>query len=170
MPLARDRVGDAEPEAAVRETEDLVGRRRVAVTPGVGDDDDLELEPLGGVDRQQPHRVGSLLLRDRVALGGADGLLLPDEADEALDIRAAQLLVGAGEARELAEVRVAAPAVPLREDGQVVVVVGDDPLAEPLEREARRGGGEPLVTLPERLKQACVARGRDPRGSDARAR
>ena len=102
------------------------------------------------MDGQQPHRVGPLLLRDGVALGGADGLLLLDEADEALDVRAAQLLVGAGEARELAQVRVAAPAVPLREHGQVVVVVGDDPLAEPLEREARRGVGEPVVALPER--------------------
>ena len=135
VPLARDRVGDAEAEAAVGEAEDLVGGRRVAVAPGVGDDDDLELEPLRRVDREQPHGVGALLLRDRVALGGADRLLLLDEADEALDVGAAQLLVRAREPRELAQVRVAAPAVPLREHGEVVVVVGDDPLAEPLERE-----------------------------------
>ena len=80
-----------------------------------------------------------------------------DEADEALDVGAAQLLVRAREPRELAQVRVAAPAVPLREDGEVVVVVGDDPLAEPLEREARRRVGEPVVALPERAEEPRVA-------------
>ena len=158
MPLARDRVGDAEAEAAVRETEDLVRGRRVAVAPGVRDDDDLELEPLGRVDRQKADRVGPLFLGHGVALGGADGFLLLDEADEPLDVRAAQLLVGAGEPRELAEVGVAPPAVPLREHGQVVVVIGDDPLAEPLEREAARGVGQPVVALPERPQQARVGR------------
>ena len=170
MPLAGDRVGDAEAEAAVREAQDLVRGRRVAVAPGVGDDDDLELEPLGRVDGQEPDRVRALLLGDRVALGRADGFLLLDEADEPLDVRAAQLLVGAGEARELAEVRVAAPAVPLREHGQVVVVVGDDPLAEPLEREAarpRRRAGRSAAGTP-----AAGARppGRDPAAASAPAR
>ena len=51
-------------------------RRRRPVAACVGDDDDLELEALGGVDRQQPHRVGALLLRDRLELARADGLLL----------------------------------------------------------------------------------------------
>ena len=87
------------------------------------------------MDREKPHRVGVLLLGNRLELTGTDGLLLADEADEALDVAAPQLLVGAREARELAHVRVAAPAVPLREHGEVVVVVGDDPLAELLQRE-----------------------------------
>ena len=65
------------------------------------------------VDREQPHRVGALLLRDRVALGRADRLLLLDEADETLDVRTAELLVRACEPRELAQVRVAAAPVPL---------------------------------------------------------
>ena len=158
MPLAGDGVGDTEAEAAVRETQDLVRGGRVAVAPGVGDDHDLELEPLGCVDGQEPNRVGALLLGDRVALGRADRFLLLDEADEPFDVRAAQLLVGACEARELAEVGVAAPAVPLGEHGQVVVVVGDDPLAEPLQREAAGRVGEPVVALPERPQQARVRR------------
>ena len=166
MTLAGHRVGDPEAEAAVREAEDLVGGRRVPITAGVCDDHDLELEPLGRVDRQQTNRIGALLLGDRVALGGADRLLLTDEADEPFDVGAAQLLVGAREARQLAQVRVAAPAVPLGEDGEVVVVVGDDPLTEPLEREPRRCVGEPVVALPERAQQARVALGRDRAGSE----
>ena len=154
--LAGHRVGDAEAEAAVGEAEDLVGRRRVPVASRVGDDDHLELEPLGGMDRQQAHRVRALLLGDRVALGGADRLLLLDEADEALDVGTAQLLVGAREPRELAQVRVAAAAVPLSEHGEVVVVVGDDPLAEPLEREPRGRFGEAVVALPERAQEPDV--------------
>ena len=108
------------------------------------------------MNRQQPDGVGALLLRHGVALRRADRLLLLDEADEALDIRAAQLLVRAGEPRELAQVRVAPAAVPLREHGEVVIVVGDDPLAEALEREPRRRLGEPVVALPEGAQQPRV--------------
>src|SRR5436190_12302363 len=96
---------DLEPEAAVREAKDLVGAR--ALAPGVRDDHDLELEALGGVNREQAHCVGALLLRDRITLGRADRVLLADEADEALDVGAAELLVGAREAGELTEVCVA---------------------------------------------------------------
>ena len=156
MALAGRRVGDAEAEAPVGEAEDLVGRGSVAIATGIGDDHDLELEPFRRVDRQQPHRVGSLLLGHSVALGRADRLLLLDEADEALDVGAAQLLVRAREPRQLAQVRVAPAAVPLREHGEVVVVVGDDPLAEALEREPRRRVGEPVVTLPERTQKPRV--------------
>ncbi len=107
---AGHRVRDLEPEAAVREAEDVVATLPVAA--GVGDDDDLELEPLRGVDREQPHGVGSLPPRRRRRSSRApDRLLLGDEPHEALDVRPAQLLVGAGEAGELAQVRVAAPSV-----------------------------------------------------------
>ena len=156
MPLPRHRVGDPEAEAPVREAENLVGRRCVPVASGVGDDDHLELEPLRSVDREQAHRICSLLLGDRVALGRADGLLLLDEANEALEIRAAQLLVRARDPRELAQVRIAPAPVPLSQDGEVVVVVGDDPLAEPLEREPRRSLDEPVVALPERAQEPDV--------------
>ena len=115
--------------------------------PRVRDHDDLELEPLRAVDREQPDDVGALLLGDGLELGRADRVQLADEADEALDVRAAQLLVRAREPRELAQVRVAAPAVPLGEDGEVVVVLGDDPLAEPLERAPRGQYGQPVVAL-----------------------
>ena len=156
MALAGRRVGDAEAEAAVGEAEDLVGRGSVAIATRIGDDHDLELEPFRRVDRQQPHSVGSLLLGHSVALGRADRLLLLDEADEALDVWPAQLLVRAREPRQLAEVRVAPAAVPLRQHGEVVVVVGDDPLAEALEREPRRRVGEPVVTLPEGTQKPRV--------------
>jgi hypothetical protein len=54
------------PKRPSESAEDLVGGGRAArVAPGVRDHDDLELEPLRGVDREQPHRVGALLLRDR---------------------------------------------------------------------------------------------------------
>src|SRR5262245_64246083 len=128
-------MSDLEAEAAVREGEDLVGRRRLAAAPLIGDDHDLELQPLRRMDREQADGVASLLLRDRLELARADRLLLGDEADEALDVGAAQLLEGAREPRELAQVRVAAAAVPLCEDCEVVVVLGDDSLAERLERE-----------------------------------
>ena len=108
------------------------------------------------MDRQQPHRARPLLLGDRLELARADRLLLADEPDEALDVAAAQLLVRAREPRELAQVRVAAPPVPLGEHGEVVVVLGDDLLAQALEREPRRRGDEPVVALPERAQQPLV--------------
>ena len=111
------------------------------------------------MDREQADRVGVLLLRDRLQLARADRVLLADEADEALDVTAAQLLVRAREPRELAHVRVAAPAVPLREHGEVVVVLGDDLLAEPLERERAERRGEPLVALAEGAEEPRVALG-----------
>src|SRR5207248_3899532 len=114
-PRARRRVDDAKAEAPVREREDLLRRGRAAVAAGVGDDHDLELEPFRSVDRQEPDRVGSFLLRDRLELTRPQRLLLADETHEALDVRAAQLLVGTGEPRELAQVGVAARAVPARE-------------------------------------------------------
>ena len=77
---------------------------------------------------------------------------------KALEVAPAQLLVGAREPHQLAQVRVAALAVPAREHGEVVVVLGDDELAEPLERDARRRGDEPLEALLERADQALVRR------------
>ena len=143
-------VGDPEAEAAVGQTEDLVGRGRVAVAAGVGDHDDLELQPLRRVDREQPDGVGALLLCDRVPFRRPDRLLLLDEADEAFDIGAAQLFVRAREPRQLAQICVAPAPVPLCEHGEVVVVVADDPLAQAFEREPRRRLREPVVALPER--------------------
>ena len=104
------------------------------------------------MDRQQADGAGALLLRDGLELVRADGLLVGDEADEPLNVGTAQLLVRAREPRQLAEVRVPAPPVPAREDGKVVVVLCDDPLAEALERRTHRGGGEPFVPLPERTQ------------------
>ena len=90
------------------------------------------------MDREQPHRVGALLLGDRLDLARAGRLLVAHEADEALDVGPAQLLVRARQPRELAQVRVAAAAVPVREHGEVVVVLDDDLLAQPLEPEPLR--------------------------------
>ena len=123
----------------------------------VGDDDDLELEALRAVDREQPDDIGALLLGNRLELGGADDALLADEAHEALDVGPAQLLVRAGQPRQLAQVRVAAPPVPLREHREVVVVVGDHALAETLEREPRSETGQAVVALLERAEEPGVA-------------
>ena len=157
-PAARDRVGYPEAKATVREREQLVRPRRRSVAARVGDDHDLELEPFGGVDRQQPDRVRALLLRDGLELLGPDRLLVPHEAEEALDVAPAQLLVGACQPGQLAEVRVPAAAVPVREDREVVVVLDEDLLAEPLEREPGRGGRQALVALLERAEQPLVVR------------
>ena len=151
---------DLEPEPPVGEREDLVGRRRPAeITARVGNDDDLELEPLRGVDREEAHSVGALFLGHGLELRGAEGLLVAQEADEALEVAAPNLLIGAREPHQLAEVRVPAAAVPAREHRQVVVVAGDDELAEPLERRSGRSGDEPLVALLERAHEALVALG-----------
>ena len=71
--------------------------------------------------------------------GRADRVLLGDEADEALDVGPAQLLVRASETRELAQVRVAALPVAAREYGQVVVVLDED--------RSQRSSSESLVEL-----------------------
>ena len=158
--LAGNRVGDAEAEAAIREREDLVRRRRRPVAARVRNHDDLELEALGGMDREQPHCVASLLLGDCLELTRADGLLVANEADETLDVRSPQLLVRTCEPRQLAQVRVPPPAVPLRQDGEVVVVLGDDALAQTLERQARGRGRQAVVPLAERVQQLDVAFGK----------
>ncbi len=109
------------------------------------------------MDRQQAYGIGTLFLRDGLELARAQRLLLGDEADEALDIGTAQLFVRACEPRELAHVRVATPAVPLREHCEVVVVLADDALAETLERQPRQSRREPIEALPKREQQALVA-------------
>ena len=160
LPVAPCRVHHAEPETTVRERDDLVRPARAAdVAPCVRDDHDLELEPLGRVDRQQPNRASALLLGDRLELLRAERVLLAHEADEAGDVRTANRLVVAREAPELAQVGEAPAAVPAGEDGQVVVVLADDPLAERLESHAGRCAHESLVPLEEGAKQALVARG-----------
>jgi hypothetical protein len=153
---AGDRVGDPEAEASVGQGEDLVECRRGAVATGVGDDHDLELQPLRGMDRQQADCVSSLLLGHRLQLLGSDRFLLEDEANEALDVGAPELLVRSGEPGELAHVGVAPLAVPLGEHREVVVVLGDERLTEALERKPAGGGDEPLVALLERSQQARI--------------
>src|SRR6185312_3713088 len=108
---------------------------------------------------QQADGVSTLLLGDRVRLPGAERLLPLDEADEALEVRAAKLLVRSREPGELAKIRVAAGAVVAREDGQVVVVLRQDALTEELEGRVRRELEEPVVALAEREQQAPVLLG-----------
>ncbi len=109
------------------------------------------------MNRHQPHRFGALLLGHGLDLPCADELLISDEADEALEIAAAELLVGPGQPRELPEVRVPPPAVPAREHREVVVVLGDDTVAQMLETGSHREPGETLVALPEGRQPAPVA-------------
>src|SRR3972149_4106033 len=91
-PLPALRIDDLEPEPPVRQAEDLVAPRTRPVAARVGDNNDLELEPLRGVDRQQPDRPCTFLLRNCFQLAHARGILLPDEADEPPDVGAAGLL------------------------------------------------------------------------------
>src|SRR4029079_11775651 len=114
------------------------GRRAVAA--GVRDDDDLELQAFGSMDRQQPDDVGVLLLGDGLELLRTGLVLFADEADEALDVCAAQLFVGSREPAELAQVCVAAAAVPLRQHRKVVVVRRYDLLAETVRPQGPRRG------------------------------
>ena len=158
LPVAARRVHHAEAEATVRERDDLVRAARPArVAPRVGDHDDLELEALRGVDRQQPNRSAALLLGDGLELPRAERVLVADEADESLDVGAPHRLVVARESPELADVREAASAVPAREHGQVVVVLRDDALAELLEPDPGSRAHEAFVALEEGPKQALVA-------------
>ena len=157
LPPTRRRIGDLEAEAAVRETDDLLAGRLRPLPARIGDDDHLELEPLGRVDRQQPDGTRSFLLRDRLQLLDPRRVLLEHEADEALDVRAAQLLVGTREPRELAQVGVAAAPVPLREHREVVVVLDEDLLAETFEPDGPRNRSQPVVALTEGLQQPPIA-------------
>jgi hypothetical protein len=108
------------------------------------------------MNRQQTDRVGPLLLRDGFELTRADRLLLGNEPHEALDVGSAQLLVGARQPCELAHVGVAAATVPLRERREVVVVLGDDGLEQPFERQNRSEPSQPLVALVKRTAELRV--------------
>src|SRR6185436_9907010 len=99
------------------------GGPAAGVAAGIRNDDDLELEALGAVDREQADCARPLLLRDGFALRRAERLLVADVAHEALDVPAAQLLVRARHTHELAKIRIAARAVTPSEHGEVVVVL-----------------------------------------------
>ena len=71
----------------------------------VGHADDRELEPLGAVDRHQPHGVEPLGLERRLALARLDQVLRGGEGDEAAQVRALGVLVLAREPHQLAQVR-----------------------------------------------------------------
>ena len=159
-PLAVRRVHHAEPEASVGERDDLASAARPAdVSSGVGNDHDLELETLCTVDREQAHGIRSLFLRDRFELPRTERVLLADETDEAGKVGAADRLVLTGEATELPQVRESARAVPAGENRQVVVVLGEDLLAQPFETHTGRCCDEPVVSLEKRAQQPLVLGG-----------
>jgi hypothetical protein len=89
----------------------------------------------------------------------APSILLAHESNEAGDVCTANRLVVPREAPELAQIGEATAAVPTGQDGQVVVVLADDPLTESLESHAGRCAHESLVPLEEGAKQALVAGG-----------
>ena len=160
-----------EAEAAVRERDDLVPTPLTSgVASCVGDDHDLELEALRAVDREQADRVGPLLLGERLELLRAERLLVLDEAHEGGEVGAADGLVLPREAPELPQVREPARSVPARENREVVVVLGEDLLAQPLEPGARGQSDEALVALEECAQQLLLLDRGGPRGTRARAR
>ena len=85
------------------------------------------------MDREQAHGVRSLLLGERLELLRPQRLLVLDEADEGGEIGAADRLVFAREPPELAQVREPTGTIRAREDREVVVVLREDLLADPLE-------------------------------------
>ena len=151
------RVQHLEAEEPVGAADDLLSARRRSVAPRVRDDDDAELEALCRMDREQPNGVAPFLLGERLRLVCAGGLPLEDKADEPLDVAAAKGLVRAREPPELPEVRVAtAPVVPC-EHREVVVVLRDDLIDQPLEPGRGRERDEAFVPLPERAEELLVA-------------
>jgi hypothetical protein len=155
------RVHHPKTEASVGERDDLVRAVRAAgVAPRVRDDHDLELETFRSVNREEANRSAPLLLGDCLELLRPQRVLLPHETHEPLDVGAPDSLVVAGEPSELAHVGEAACAVPARQDGEVVVVLGDDSLAQLLEPDAVRRAHETLVALEKRTQQALVALGK----------
>ena len=115
------------------------------------------------MDGEEPHRVGSLLLGERLQLLRAERALIAHEAHEPAQVCAPHGLVLACEPAELPQVREAPGAVPARQNRQVVVVLGDDLLAELLQPETRGGTREPLVPLPKGAEKPPVV-GADPLG------
>ncbi len=111
------------------------------------------------MDRQQAHGVRAFFLRDRLELPGTERVLLANETDEAGKVVAADRLVLTGEAAELPQVRESARAVPAGEHRQVVVVLGEDLLAQSFETHASRCRDEPVVALEKRAQQPLVLGG-----------
>jgi hypothetical protein len=87
--------------------------------------------------RHQQHRLAALVGDRRLALPRRQIGLFLAELDEALDVRAAQALELARQPDQLADVRLAAVAVRLGQQCEVVVVVRHDPLQQLLQRQPR---------------------------------
>ena len=128
----------------------------VGLAAGIGERDDVELEPLRGVHREDPHGVDLLLGERRLRLLRGELRERADEREEACEIGPAQRLVVAREADQLAHVGVAPAPVGLRQAGKVVVVLGHDPLEQVGDAELLRRVDEPVEALPERAHQPRV--------------
>ena len=123
----------------------------------VGHADDGELEPLGAMDRHQPHGVEPLGLERRLSLARLDQVLGGGEGDEAAQVRALRVLVLAREPHQLAQVRqppLAAGAGQHREvvagghDRALEQLLGGRALgARPLGGEEAREGGEAVALV-----------------------
>src|SRR5436189_1816922 len=109
------------------------------------------------MDGEEPNSVRTLLFGDRLELSRPERLLLGDEANEALDVGAAQLLVRTCETGELAHVGVATASIPLGERGEVVVMLGDDRLEQALEGERGCQTSQALVALVKGAAELLVA-------------
>ena len=118
----------AQPDLAVGADQQAVALAR-ALAAEVGDADDRELEPLGAVDRHQPHRVEPLGLERRLALARRGEVARRGVGEEAVQVAPLRALVLARQAHQLAQVR--EPPLPARPREHREVV------ARPLERRAR---------------------------------
>ena len=147
--------GDLEREASVGRGEQA-GDAGVGLAAGVGERDDVELEALGRMHREDPDGIDLLLGERRLRLLRRELREGADEREEAGEVGSAQRLVVACEADQLAHVGVAAAAVGLRETGEVVVVLGHDALEQIGDGELLRRVHEPVEALPERPHQPRV--------------
>ena len=145
-------LGQSQPESPVAADPHQLGAP-ARTAPQVGDTHHVELEPLGSVDRHQPHRIECLPLDRRLGLarlataggaaGGAAGPCPPrDQVEEPPQVSSVGGLVLAGQAHQLADVR--EPALPARhgQHGQVVPGLVDRALDQRLG--AGAGGHLPL--------------------------
>ena len=138
-----------QPGVAVLADQQPVAAQR-AGAPEVGDADDRELEPLGAVDRHQPHGVEALGLERRLALARLGEVLADGVAQEAAQVAALRALVLAREPHQLAQVREPAVAAGAGEDREVVAGVGDRALEQHLD-------GQPLAAQPLARREAGEA-------------
>ena len=166
----RIRRGDRQPHAEARprwvahialEPADGDVRRaasRAQAATQVGDCDNRELEPLGGMHSHHPDAVMPLHLNGGHALAlVAPGALLR-ELQKAAQVATVMVLVLAGQPHQLADVRHPPASVGLRQERQVVVEGRDRAINQRVERTQWRFGAQASEDLAKPLQPTHIGR------------